>query len=275
MLAEQKTKFIKMSAAGNDFVIFDARSSEINLTKEQIAKISTRSNIGCDQLIIIHNSNSANCFIKIYNSDGSEAGACGNVTRCVAGILFEENSDLKEVKIETISGILPCKKEQNLILVNMGKPKLNWQDIPLSHEANSQNLEIQGYKFMALNIGNPHAVHFMSHDLSDEAFLKLGPMIENNEIFLEKTNVEFVQIIDDNLIKVRVWERGAGETLACGSGACAVGYFAIKNNLVSQNKVITQFKGGNIEIEVQDDDSIIMKGDYKKIYSGQIDESFL
>ena len=264
---------IKMNAVGNDFIIFDGRKSEINLSKEQITKLSQRHNIGCDQLIVIENSNIADCLMQIYNSDGSISGACGNATRCIAGLIFEENPQLKNITIEVSKQILSCSKNSNSISVNMGKAKFSWSEIPLSQEIDSQNLEILGYKFSCMNIGNPHAVSFVENKLTDEEFFKIGKQVENHQLFPQKTNVEFAQIINDNLIEVRVFERGAGETLACGSGACAVGTLAIKHNLIKSNKVTIRFKGGDIIISLEDD-FVIMTGDYNKIFAGTIDENF-
>lgn len=269
----QSLNFIKMNAVGNDFIIFDARKTKINLSTEQITKLSQRHNIGCDQLVIIKNSENADCLMQIYNSDGSKSGACGNATRCVAGLIFEENEKLITIKIEVSGQILHCTKNQNLISVNMGNPKFLWNEIPLAQEIDSQNLEILGYKFLCMNIGNPHAVSFIDKKLTDEEFFKIGKNVENHQLFPEKTNVEFAKIINDNLIEVRVFERGVGETLACGSGACAVGALAIKHNLIKTNKVTIRFKGGDIIISLENN-SVIMTGDYNKIFTAIIDESF-
>lgn len=255
--------YVKMSGAGNDFIIFDARTNPVNLSPEQITIISSRKNIGCDQLIIIKNSSAANCLMEIYNSDGSLSGACGNATRCVASILMAEGN-LQEVIIKTASNILKCWKNGELISVNMGRPKFSWQEIPLAYETNTQEISLHGFQFSCLNIGNPHAVTFIKKPLTDKEFTDIGPKVENDLIFLEKTNVEFAQILSDDLIEVRVWERGAGETLACGSGACAVAILAIKNNLVKSKEITTRFKGGDLIIE-WNGESVVMTGDYEKI----------
>jgi diaminopimelate epimerase len=271
-----KISFKKMSGAGNDFAIFDARKSSLELTSKQITKISDRKNIGCDQLIIIKNSDQANCLMEIYNSDGSLSGACGNATRCVAAILFEESS-LTKANIQTAAGILECWREsEELISVNMGIPSFDWNKIPLLEKQDSQKISLLGLNFAAVNVGNPHAVTFIKENISDQKFFETGPKIENNKIFPQRTNVEFAKIINDNLIEVRVWERGAGETLACGTGACAVGILAIKQNLISAKKVTIRFKGGDLQIEWQGEGKpVIMTGNYQKIFEGKIDESFL
>jgi diaminopimelate epimerase len=275
-------KFIKMNGAGNDFVIFDARKQAVELSPEQIKNISDRKNIGCDQLIIIKNpstpplrgedvltqrqsaTNEVDVEMIIYNSDGSVSGACGNATRCVASLL-----EGAEVKIKTAAGILECKKNGDLISVNMGIPRFNWDAIPLAKNIDTQKVLLEGFEFACLNIGNPHAVTFISAPLEDSKFFTSGPKIETNPLFPQKTNVEFAQIISDYLINVRVWERGAGETLACGSGACAVGILAIKHRLVKNNKVTTRFKGGDLIIEWNGEGSaVIMTGSYEKEFEG-------
>lgn len=263
--------FIKMSGAGNDFVIFDARKNAINLTANQIKTISSRDNIGCDQLIIIKNSDHADCLMEIYNSDGSLSGACGNATRCVASILMDEKISNKTI-IKTATNILNCWRDDgsNLISVDMGKPKFSWQEIPLSNQMDSQKIIIDGFEFACVNVGNPHAVCFINQPLSDEKFFEIGPKIENHQFFPQKTNVEFAQIISSNLINVRVWERGAGETLACGSGACAVGILAIKKGLVKEKIITTRFKGGDLFIAWQEGESVVMTGGYKKDFASAL-----
>lgn len=258
-------KFIKMNGAGNDFVIFDARKVLINLNAEQIKKISNRKNIGCDQLILIKTSQleKVDALMEIYNSDGSKSSACGNATRCVAEILLSEKKS-SEVSIQTQAGILKCWRSNDLISVNMGTARFE------------KDQSLFGYDFSCVDVGNPHAITFLEETISDEDFYETGPRVEIDEVFPNKTNVEFARVLSDNLIEVRVWERGSGETLACGSGACAVGVLAIKKNLVKYNKVIIRFQGGDLTIELnKDDDSIVMTGGFTKIFDGVIDEEFL
>lgn len=252
-----------MNGAGNDFVIFDARKNNITLTSKQIQKISDRKNIGCDQLIILQKAqDDFDVLMEIYNSDGSKSGACGNATRCVAALLFEESKQA-EVKIKTAAGILECTNNGDLISVNMGKPKF------------TENTSLFGFNFKCVDVGNPHAVTFLSDKISDAKFFEIGPKVETHSFFPHKTNVEFARILSDDLIEVRVFERGAGETLACGSGACAVAVLAMKNSLIKSKKVTIRFKGGDLIIEQKDDSSIIMTGGYEKIFSGEISENFL
>ena len=273
--------FLKMNASGNDFIIVDVRHSpwheDIHLLKADISKISNRKNVGCDQFVILKASEKADILMDIHNFDGSVSGACGNATRCVASLLMEEK-DIDRVIIETSAGILRAWKEGDLIAVNMGKANFDWQQIPLKSKKNTDDFTIAGFKkfnFSAANVGNPHIVSFVTSDLTDKEFFDFGPKLETNNLFPEKTNVEFAQILSKNHIKVRVWERGAGETLACGSGACAVTAIALKKNLVDDKRIKVSFKGGDIFIEQQDNGEIVMIGDYNRIFSGVLDADFL
>jgi diaminopimelate epimerase len=197
------------------------------------------------------------------------AGACGNATRCVAAILFSELGNEK-VRIETASGILNCWRNGQLISVDMGVPTFESKKIPTT-KRDSQKISLYGFEFSCVNVGNPHAVSFIDSSLSDEKFFKTGPKVETNKIFPQKTNVEFAKILSNDLIEVRVWERGSGETLACGTGACAVGILAIKKGLIKSNKVTTRFKGGDLQIEWKGEgSSVVMTGDYEKIFEGMI-----
>ena len=251
-----------MHGLGNDFVIIDSRNNNYIINEKNIRLISNRRlGVGCDQVIEIKDSKSADIFMKIYNSDGSEAEACGNATRCVAGILFA-SSPKKKILIETVSGILKAESEANgNIKVDMGKPKLGWQDIPLSKNIDEINFEQFSLKNgFAVNLGNPHVVFFVE-DLKNFTIDKIGPFIETNELFPQKVNVEICQIISDQKIRVMVWERGAGKTLACGSGACAVLVAAYKKGLSKEIAEI-QLDGGSLNISwnVKTDNHLIMSG---------------
>jgi diaminopimelate epimerase len=268
----KKIEFLKMNGAGNDFVIIDQRLNQYNLSTQSLIDMCDRNyGIGCDQLITINNSDIANCHMTIFNNDGTTSEACGNATRCVAAIIFNENSTLLQIKIQTIAGILDCKKESNdMISVTMGVPKFNWQDIPLSNKQDTQSLNIYGYNAFCVNIGNPHTVLFLDHKITDTELFNLGPKIENDPIFLNRTNVEFAHITSDYHIKARVWERGVGETQACGSGACAIAAIAIKNKLINTTKTLISYPGGDIYIEWNNPKSpIIMSGDYEIEYEGE------
>ncbi len=266
--------FIKMNGAGNDFVIIDARKKTIELLPNDCKDICDREfGIGCDQLVIIEESANFDCYMSIYNQDGSTAEACGNATRCVASLLFEENLSLSKVIIETIVGALECFKEPNsMIAVKMGKVKFGWQDIPLAIEQNTQGFDLLGQKIYCANIGNPHAVIFVDQKVHDNEIYNLGPQIENYTLFPKKTNVEFAQITSEMHISARVWERGVGETKACGSGACAIAAIAIKNKLVKSEKVMISYPGGDIIIDWNGDMDrpLVMTGDCEKEFQGHI-----
>lgn len=255
--------FRKMSGAGNDFIIIDARKKSknfnINLSGEQIAHLSNRDVIGCDQFIVMKDSDDSDCFMVIYNSDGSEAEACGNATRCVASVVLNE-SQKEEISIETIAGVLDCKKSDDEISVKISRPKFG------------KDFYFDDKMFRTVNVGNPHAICFDDFIPDDEYFFTTGKAIESHPFFPDKTNVEFAKVTAENIIEIRVFERGAGETLGCGSGACAVGAAAIRNKLVSGNKIIARFKGGDLTIEWDgnDDSYIIMTGGYQEHFSSSI-----
>ena len=262
-------KFTKMNALGNDFIIIDQRfkNNLIEISPASIKKLCDRKNIGCDQLIIIKNTDEIDtiCQMLIYNQDGTESATCGNATRCVAGLIFSQNPNLNSIKIETKAGILDAKKISNKIIrVNLGLPKML-----------KENLSLEGFNFYHCDIGNPHSVTFVSELPNDEIFFQTAPKIEANTlIFPHKTNVEFAKIIDDSKIEVRVFERGVGETLACGSGACAVAFIAMFLHKINTKITTISFKGGDLQIEF-DGKNIFMIGDYNQIFEGTIDENFL
>lgn len=256
-----------MNGAGNSFAIFDERETAVSLTSQQIQKIAQE--FFCDQIIVLHPSNDCDALMEIFNRDGSISGACGNATRCVAS-LFKQN----EVKIKTAAGVLRCwRAGENKISVAVAIPKFLPAEIPLKNSS-AEKIELFGFEFSCVNVGNPHAVSFINSVISDEKFFDVGPKVETHEIFPQKTNVEFARILSDDLIEVRVFERGAGETLACGTGACAVGILAMKKKLITKNSVTTRFKGGDLQISWDGDDSaVIMTGGYELEFVREIEIS--
>ena len=217
-------KAFKMDGLGNDFVIIDNRQKITNLTKDQIVKICDRNFIGCDQLIFIESDISADASLRFFNSDGGESGACGNGTRCVADLISKEKNS-NSIILNTLSGKLKSQiLEKKIVITEIGKAKLKWNEIPLSKEMNTKNLNIkiidtnnnEHLGGTAINVGNPHIVFFVKK-IEDFNIETVGPEIENHEFFPEKCNVTIAQIINKNLIKVKVWERGAGLTKACGT----------------------------------------------------------
>ena len=268
-------KFIKMHGLGNDFVIIDRRKKNLKINESIIKKLSDRkTGAGCDQIITIDKSstNLVDAKIKIFNPNGDQAEACGNGTRCVAKILFK-NLKKRKIVLKSAAGKLIAQKNKNgTISVNMGKMKEKWTDIPISKKIDTRNIPIYVEGFtngFAVNIGNPHIV-FYGTNLNKINLLKIGPKIEKNNLFPKKTNVEFVKIINPKKIKMRVWERSAGETLACGSGACAAVYVGFKKyNLKNECKVI--LKKGSILINILDNNEVIMTGPAEISYYGEVD----
>jgi diaminopimelate epimerase len=264
----------KMDGLGNDFVIIDNRSKPIILNNEQILKICDRKFIGCDQLIFINAHEKSDAKIDFFNSDGSTSGACGNGTRCVADLLSKENGK-KNISLVTSEGELKSDIiGDNLVETGIGFGKTNWNEIPLAKNVNTKNLQIQildndnksHIGGTAISVGNPHVIFFVS-DLEKFNIEKIGPTIENHELFPERCNVTIGQVINEKLIKVKVWERGAGLTKACGTAACATAFAGLIHN-ISSNQVDIEFKTGNLTISIDQDNFIKMKGpvsDIKKI----------
>ena len=259
-------KAFKMDGLGNDFVIIDNRQKITNLNKEQIIKICDRSFIGCDQLILIENDNSADAYLKFFNSDGGESGACGNGTRCIANFISKETNN-KTIILKTFSGLLKSEILGNkIVTTEIGKAKTEWSEIPLSEKLDTKNLNIkildknnkEHIGGTAVNVGNPHIIFFVN-ELNDFNIKKIGPEIENHFIFPEKCNVTIAQVINKGLIKIKVWERGAGLTKACGTAACATA-FAGKINNLTENKTDIEFSTGKLSIWIDPKNSIHMKG---------------
>ncbi len=269
-------KAFKMDGLGNDFVIIDQRSQNYNLTKDQIIKICDRNFIGCDQLIFIQKSDNKDAGLEFYNSDGSISGACGNGTRCVADLLSKENND-KEIILWTSSGALKSQiLGNNLVETEIGIPKTNWNEIPLNKNLDTKNLNIKIVNTnniehiggTSVNVGNPHVVFFVDN-IEDYDLKKIGPEIENHNYFPEKCNVTLAKVISKKLIKVKVWERGAGLTKACGTAACATAVAANINELTDK-KTDIEFALGKLSITIDQNNSIHMKGPVSDIKNIEI-----
>ncbi len=269
-------KAFKMDGLGNDFVIIDQRYQNYDLTKDQIIKICDRKFIGCDQLIFIKKSDEKDAGLEFYNSDGSVSGACGNGTRCVADLLSKENND-KEIILWTSSGALKSQiLGDNLVETEIGVPKINWNEIPLNQNLDTKNLKIkivnknniEHIGGTSVNVGNPHVVFFVDN-IEDYDLKKIGPEIENHKYFPEKCNVTLAQVINKKLIRVKVWERGAGLTKACGTAACATAVAANINELTDKTTDI-EFALGKLSISIDDNNSIHMKGPVSDIKNIEI-----
>jgi diaminopimelate epimerase len=261
----------KMDGLGNDFVIIDNRLDPITLNQDQIVKICDRKFIGCDQLILINNHKTSDAYLDFFNSDGSKSGACGNGTRCIAEFLSKENKK-KNISLTTSSGELNSDiLGNNLVETGIGIGKIKWNEIPLSQNINTKNLSIKiidniGNEYLggiAINVGNPHVIFFVNN-VDDFNIEKIGPEVEQNKLFPERCNVTIAQVITKNLIKVKVWERGAGLTKACGTAACATAFAGFINQLNS-NQVDIEFKTGKLLIKIDDNNYIKMKGPVSNI----------
>ena len=269
-------KAFKMYGLGNDFVIIDQRIHGLNLSKDQIIKICDRDFVGCDQLILIKKNSEIDANLEFYNSDGSVSGACGNGTRCIADFLSKENNQ-KEISVLTSSGLLKSKiLGNNLVETEIGIPKINWEEIPLNKKIDTKNLKIEiidknNIKHIggiAVNVGNPHIIFFVDNIESFD-LKKIGPKIENHELFPEKCNVTLAKVINKNLIKVKVWERGAGLTKACGTAACATAVAGNIKSLIDKTTDI-EFTLGKLTISIDKKNSVHMKGPVSDIKNIEI-----
>ena len=264
-------KAFKMDGLGNDFVIIDNRQKITNLTKEQIIKICDRNFVGCDQLILIEADKSSDAYLKFFNSDGGESGACGNGTRCVADLISKEKKN-KTIVLKTLSGNLKSEiLGNNIVTTEIGKAKIEWNEIPLSEKLDTKNLNIKIHDMnnkeylggTAINVGNPHIIFFVNK-IDNFDIKKIGPNIENHKIFPEKCNVTIAEVLNKDLIKVKVWERGAGLTKACGTAACATAVAANIENL-SNSRTEIEFSTGKLLISIDKKNNISMRGPVSKI----------
>ena len=264
-------KAFKMDGLGNDFVIIDNRSNNVELNKDQIIKICDRNFIGCDQLVYINNSDNADADLEFYNSDGSGSDACGNGTRCVAFLLSKEKNT-KNISVQVASKQLNSKLlDDGQVETIIGVPKTNWNEIPLSKKLDTKNLGIiiednnnQAVSGgIAINVGNPHAIFFVN-DVENFNLEKIGPEIENHEFFPEKCNFTLAQKLNENHYKIKVWERGAGLTKACGTAACATAVAANLEKLENSRTEI-EFSLGKLIISIDESQQIHMKGPVSSI----------
>ena len=275
-------KFKKMHGLGNDFIILDLRDGKSLPDKSVIAKMTHRKfGVGCDQFIPVFPPEhpKADAFMRILNApDASEAEACGNATRCVADFLMRESGKDYAV-IHTVAGFLECRRTENgMVEVDMGVPSLNWQDIPLSHDMDTRHIDlaVEGCDLpsgTAVNIGNPHCVLFFD-DAEALDIECIGPKVEHHPFFTARTNVEFVSLIEKNRLRMRVWERDTGVTMACGSAACATAVAAIEHGLTDR-KVEVMLDGGPLFFEWREQDRhLLMTGPVTYVYDGMLSDDF-
>ena len=259
-------RFHKMHGLGNDFVIFDARMHDLVLTGEQARALADRHRgIGCDQLVVMRPSAKADFAMQIFNQDGGEVSACGNATRCVVALAG------RDVIIETGAGLLQGQLGDGEVSIDMGLPGLDWSAIPLAYPMDTLTMPV-GWEDLtdpaAVSMGNPHVIFFVP-DAHAVALDRLGPLIEHDPLFPERVNVNVAHVAADGL-HLRVWERGAGLTLACGTGACATAVAAIRRKLVS-GPVAVHLPGGMLTIDWQAGGSVSMAGPATHVFTGEID----
>ncbi|MBN9305267.1 MAG: diaminopimelate epimerase [Devosia sp. 67-54] len=277
--------YLKMNGLGNDFVVVDARADGRRFTPEAVRAITDRvKGVGADQFIVMEKpaADGVDVFMRIYNCDGGEIDACGNATRCVAALVAEEVGK-RAILLQTNAGLLAATVTDDLVTVDMGKPRFDWDQIPLSEEfADTTGIELQIGPIDApilhtpsvVNVGNPHAIFWVS-DIAAYDLGRFGPLLENHPIFPERANISLAQVVSPERIKVRVWERGAGLTLACGTAACAVGVAAARKGLTGR-KVTVELPGGPLEIDWRASDGhILMTGTWSLDGEGVLPDEWL
>ena len=269
--------FLKMNGAGNDFVVVEARSQPFAPEAAQVRAIADRAGpSGCDQLIAIEPSDKADAFMRIWNAEGGQVDACGNATRCVGWLLLEEAHKDSAV-IETNAGLLRIERAGPLqVRVDMGEPKLEWWQIPLSQPMDTACLELFAEPELAMpgavNMGNPHVVFFVA-DVEDFPVADTGSKLEFHRLFPQQVNVGFAEIKSRDRIRLRVWERGAGLTKACGTGACAALVAAARRGLTDR-KAVVEMDGGDLTIEWrQSDNHVLMTGPVAFEFNGVLDDA--
>ena len=275
-------KFTKMHGAGNDYVYVNCFEERVDNPAEVARKVSNRNfGIGSDGLILIMPSTAADVRMRMFNSDGSESEMCGNGIRCVAKYAYDNGIVAKkEITAETGAGILTLQLFTNShdkvekVRVNMGEPRLIRSEIPMTGDGASRvvdeplNILHSTFRITCVSMGNPHCVIFVD-DVEKFPVEKYGPLIENHEMFPRRTNVEFVQVISGNEVRQRTWERGAGETLACGTGSSAVTVACVLNGLTGR-AIVNHLSGGDLEMEWPDGGPVFMTGPAVEVFTGEI-----
>ena len=278
------TPFLKMHGLGNDFVVLDARGGAFDLTaKRRRAIADRRLGVGCDQLIVLEapTEDDADVFMRIYNPDGGEAGACGNATRCVASVLMDERKT-DHVTVQTIAGLLESQKTGMgsnglpVISVDMGPARLDWREIPVREACDTNHMPVGLGPLqdpVGTNMGNPHATFFVA-DAAAIPLEELGPKLEHDRFFPERVNIGVASLMGEGKLRLRVWERGAGLTLACGSGACAAVVAASRRGLVKRQAEVI-LDGGALTVEWLRDGHVMMTGGIALAFKGELDPSLL
>ena len=276
-------KFTKMQGIGNDYIYVNCFEEKIDDPERVSQIVSDRHfGIGGDGLVLIMPSEKADFRMRMFNADGSEGNMCGNATRCIGKFVYDNGlTDKTEITLETKSGIkyltlYPENGKVKTVLVNMGKAVLTPADIPMKAEGESfinKPIEVLGSEvyITAVSMGNPHAVTYVD-DVMSLDLEKIGPAFENHPIFPERVNTEFIKVLDSHTIQMRVWERGSGETWACGTGACAAAVASVKNGYFKNGEEITvRLRGGDLFITYSTDGTVLMRGAAETVFTGEID----
>ena len=275
-----KLSFTKMHGNGNDFIVIDCRDKKVSslnglnsLSVSSIRLCDRRFGIGADQVLLLYGSDRADFMMRIFNADGSEVEMCGNGIRCFAKYIWDRDLSSKNVlAVETLAGIIRPEKAGDMVRVNMGRPELEGRKIPVNLDGLIKDyplrIEDRDFALTCVSMGNPHAV-IVVDDVSKFDVRRYGPPLENHQLFPKRINVEFIQVLDRETIKMRVWERGSGETMACGTGASAA---AVAANLkgLTEKKVVVQLLGGDLIIELPDDGHVYMTGPAEEVFEGTI-----
>ncbi len=285
-----KLEFTKMHGLGNDFILIDCLKDESGVRSLEFGELSKklcrrRFGIGADQLLLLYTSKSADFMMRIFNADGSEVEMCGNGIRCFAKYIWDKGlSDKRILEVETMAGIMRPEKADGLVRVDMGEPVFEPEKIPvriqdrcascIMHHASKPiidyllQIEDREFKITCVSMGNPHAVIIVDN-VPEFPVAYYGPMIENHHLFPRRTNVEFVEVLNSSEIRMRVWERGAGETMACGTGAAASAVAAHLKGL-AEKSVTVHLKGGDLYIEWAGDNHVYMTGPAEEVFTGAI-----
>ena len=277
--------FLKMNGLGNDFVVIETATQSFEPTPEEIRAIAKRGEggVGCDQVIAIDppKAEGASAYVRFWNSDGEETGACGNGTRCVAWLLMQ-SAGKQAVAFDTVSGRLSgVAAGEKRVTVDMGEPGLDWAQIPLSEAMDTDRVELQVGPIDAplvhtpacVSMGNPHVVFFVDAPVSDDFATKTGSLVEHHPLFPEGVNVGFAHVAARDHIQLKVWERGAGLTAACGTGACAAQVAAVRRGLTDRTAKV-EFESGSLVIEWREQDGhVIMTGPITMEYAGKLPEA--
>lgn len=286
MSALENRNFVKMNGLGNEILVLDLRTDPVAVKPEEARALARADALPYDQIMALYPAKTpgTDAFVRIYNNDGSESGACGNGMRCIAEIVASENGK-RVINFETSAGLSSCKIEDqpHTVTVDMGKPRFDWQEIPLAEEfRDTRAIELQIgpidapvlHSPSAVNVGNPHAI-FWVDDVNAYDLARLGPLLENHPIFPERANISLCRIAERDHLIVRTWERGAGLTRACGSAACAAAVAAARLKRADRRVRVT-LPGGDLFVEWRErDDHLLMTGPVETEFSGKLDAAML